>query len=117
MSNQDSAEAETSVPVVKRCGVSDPASVASLRHATALRQPTQWANSVSFITLRCRGFSVCHLRRSTLLDCSRLIKDRAGAAALYLGKREGGELGYMGNVGTDWYPAREARCVWLSTLG
>jgi ATP dependent DNA ligase C terminal region len=30
------------------------------------------------------------------------IKDRTGVAALYLGKREGKELVYMGKVGTGW---------------
>jgi bifunctional non-homologous end joining protein LigD len=30
------------------------------------------------------------------------VKDPAGVAALYLGKREGKELVYMGKVGTGW---------------
>ena len=30
------------------------------------------------------------------------MKDRTGVAALYLGKREGKELVYMGKVGTGW---------------
>ena len=30
------------------------------------------------------------------------IKDPTGAAALYLGKREGKDLAYMGKVGTGW---------------
>ena len=30
------------------------------------------------------------------------IKDPSGVAALYLGKREGKELVYMGKVGTGW---------------
>jgi bifunctional non-homologous end joining protein LigD len=30
------------------------------------------------------------------------VKDPSGVAALYLGKREGKELRYMGKVGTGW---------------
>ncbi|MBB4264182.1 hypothetical protein [Bradyrhizobium sp. CIR3A] len=30
------------------------------------------------------------------------IKDPSGVAALYLGKKEGKDLVYMGNVGTGW---------------
>jgi bifunctional non-homologous end joining protein LigD len=30
------------------------------------------------------------------------VKDPTGVAALYLGKHEGGELRYMGKVGTGW---------------
>ncbi|WP_456843298.1 ATP dependent DNA ligase [Bradyrhizobium sp. USDA 4486] len=30
------------------------------------------------------------------------IKDPSGVAALYLGKKEGKDLGYMGKVGTGW---------------
>jgi bifunctional non-homologous end joining protein LigD len=30
------------------------------------------------------------------------VKDPTGVAALYLGKREGKDLVYMGKVGTDW---------------
>jgi bifunctional non-homologous end joining protein LigD len=30
------------------------------------------------------------------------VKDPTGVAALYLGKREGKELVYMGKVGTGW---------------
>lgn len=30
------------------------------------------------------------------------IKDPTGVVALYLGRREGGELVYMGKVGTGW---------------
>ena len=30
------------------------------------------------------------------------MKDPTGVAALYLGKQEGGELVYMGKVGTGW---------------
>jgi bifunctional non-homologous end joining protein LigD len=30
------------------------------------------------------------------------VKDPTGVAALYLGRREGGELFYMGKVGTGW---------------
>jgi bifunctional non-homologous end joining protein LigD len=33
------------------------------------------------------------------------VKDPTGVAALYLGKREGKDLVYMGKVGTGW-PAR-----------
>ncbi|WP_342712764.1 hypothetical protein AAFG13_17370 [Bradyrhizobium sp. B124] len=37
------------------------------------------------------------------------IKDPAGVAALYLGRREGNDLVYMGKVGTGWNRTTSAK--------
>ena len=37
------------------------------------------------------------------------VKDPTGVAALYLGKKEGKDLVYMGKVGTGWDEALQAR--------
>jgi bifunctional non-homologous end joining protein LigD len=47
-------------------------------------------------------FKIEKFRTAAKLNFIGFVKDPTGVAALYLGKREGNDLVYMGKVGTGW---------------